>query len=107
MSTASPDTCSDVAAVATHRAASSSEPYSEIASRSSSSWYAGERQPLVTVNSTPSSDAAAWLSQRGAGYGLCRTYRNEPWHFELRPDAFDDGCPAQYVDSAHDPRMQK
>ena len=32
MSTASPDTCADVSGVATHRAASSSEPYSETAS---------------------------------------------------------------------------
>ena len=25
---------------------------------------------------------AAWLEQHGAGYGLCRTYDNEWWHFE-------------------------
>src|SRR4051812_38710313 len=40
------------------------------------------------------SDAAAWLSEHGATYGLCRIYGNEPWHFELRPDAVDHGCPA-------------
>jgi D-alanyl-D-alanine carboxypeptidase len=52
-------------------------------------------------------DAAAWLSRHGADYGLCRTYRNEPWHYELRPDAVDDGCPPPYADPTRDPRMQK
>lgn len=51
--------------------------------------------------------AAAWLSERGAGYGLCRIYDNEPWHFELRPDASAHGCPATYPDPTHDPRMQR
>lgn len=37
--------------------------------------------------------AAAWLSRHGAAYGLCQTYRNEPWHFELRPQAVEHGCP--------------
>jgi D-alanyl-D-alanine carboxypeptidase len=52
------------------------------------------------------SDAAAWLSAHGAEYGLCQIYDNEPWHYELRPDAVDHGCPAMYADAAHDPRMQ-
>ena len=39
------------------------------------------------------SDATAWLSEHGAEYGLCQIYRNEPWHYELRPDAIDHGCP--------------
>jgi hypothetical protein len=47
---------------------------------------------------------AAWLSRHGAAYGLCRTYRNEPWHFELRADAAKHGCPAMYTDAAHDER---
>jgi zinc D-Ala-D-Ala carboxypeptidase len=51
--------------------------------------------------------AAAWLSEHGAEYGLCQVYRNEPWHYELRPDAVDDGCPRIYPDPTHDPRMQK
>jgi D-alanyl-D-alanine carboxypeptidase len=51
--------------------------------------------------------AAAWLSKHGADYGLCQIYRNEPWHFELRPDAADRGCPRMYADPTHDPRMQK
>ena len=52
------------------------------------------------------SDAAAWLSGHGARYGLCQTYGNEPWHFELRPDAINAGCPAMYADSSHGPRTQ-
>ena len=50
--------------------------------------------------------ARSWLSEHGAAYGLCQTYRNEPWHYELRPAAVEDGCPAMYADAAHDPRMQ-
>jgi zinc D-Ala-D-Ala carboxypeptidase len=53
------------------------------------------------------SDATAWLSTYGAAYGLCRIYRNEPWHYELRRDAIAHGCPAMYADAAHDPRMQR
>ena len=50
-------------------------------------------------------DALAWLSKRGAEYGLCRIYRNEPWHFEVRPGAVDHGCPPIYDDPTQDPRM--
>jgi LAS superfamily LD-carboxypeptidase LdcB len=53
------------------------------------------------------SDATAWLSKHGAKYGLCQIYRNEPWHYELRPEAVDDGCPPMYADPTHDPRMQQ
>jgi zinc D-Ala-D-Ala carboxypeptidase len=53
------------------------------------------------------SSAAAWLSEHGAAYGLCRIYGNEPWHYELRPDATANGCPATYADPAHDPRLQQ
>lgn len=52
------------------------------------------------------SDADSWLARHGAAYGLCQIYRNEPWHYELRPSAVHDGCPAMYADPAHDPRMQ-
>lgn len=52
-------------------------------------------------------DAAAWLSAHGADYGLCRIYRNEPWHYELRPKAIDHGCPPMYADPTHDPRMKQ
>ncbi|KQM83784.1 M15 family metallopeptidase [Agromyces sp. Leaf222] len=51
-------------------------------------------------------DATAWLSEHGAAYGLCQVYANESWHFELRPDAASDGCPAMYADPTGDPRMQ-
>jgi D-alanyl-D-alanine carboxypeptidase len=53
------------------------------------------------------SDATAWLSEHGAEYGLCQIYGNEPWHFELRPEAIDHGCPPMYADPTHDPRMQE
>jgi D-alanyl-D-alanine carboxypeptidase len=53
------------------------------------------------------SDATSWLSHRGAAYGLCQIYRNEPWHYELRPGAVDHGCPATYADPTQDPRMQQ
>ena len=51
-------------------------------------------------------DATAWLSDHGAEYGLCQVYRNEAWHYELRPDATERGCPRMYADSAHDPRAR-
>ena len=54
-----------------------------------------------------SSDATAWLSEHGAEYGLCQIYGNEPWHYELHPEAIDRGCPAMYADPTHDPRMQR
>jgi zinc D-Ala-D-Ala carboxypeptidase len=53
------------------------------------------------------SDATAWLSDHGAEYGLCQIYGNEPWHYELRSEAIDHGCPAMYADPTHDPRMQQ
>ena len=28
-------------------------------------------------------EGAVWLGQQGARYGLCQTYANEIWHFEL------------------------
>ncbi len=52
-------------------------------------------------------DATAWLSEHGAHYGLCQIYRNEPWHYELRPEATSRGCPPMYADPTHDPRMQQ
>ena len=51
--------------------------------------------------------STAWLSEHGAEYGLCQIYVNEPWHFELRPEAIDHGCPPMYADPTHDPRMQQ
>jgi D-alanyl-D-alanine carboxypeptidase len=53
------------------------------------------------------SGATAWLSEDGDDYGLCQIYGNEPWHYELRPEASDDGCPPMYDDPTQDPRMQQ
>ena len=52
-------------------------------------------------------DATAWLSEHGPEYGLCQIYGNEPWHYELRPEAVDHGCPPRYADPTRDPRMQR
>ena len=53
------------------------------------------------------STAATWLSRHGADYGLCQIYRNEPWHYELRPKTIEQGCPPMYADPTQDPRMQQ
>jgi D-alanyl-D-alanine carboxypeptidase len=53
------------------------------------------------------SDAAAWLSGHGAAYGLCQIYGNEPWHYELRPEAVDHGCSPMYSDPTQDPKMRR
>jgi D-alanyl-D-alanine carboxypeptidase len=52
------------------------------------------------------SGAAAWLAEHGTAYGLCQIYANEPWHYELRPQAIGHGCPPTYSDPTQDPRMQ-
>ena len=51
--------------------------------------------------------ATPWLSAHGAAYGLCPVYANEPWHYELRPEAIAQGCPSMYADPTEDPRMQR
>jgi LAS superfamily LD-carboxypeptidase LdcB len=51
--------------------------------------------------------ATAWLSAHGAAYGLCQIYGNESWHYELRQEAVEHGCPSMYADPTHDPRMQQ
>jgi hypothetical protein len=51
--------------------------------------------------------AAAWLATYGPAYGLCQIYRNETWHYELRPAAITHGCPPMYADPTNDPRMQR
>ena len=50
--------------------------------------------------------ALDWLSQHGDRFGLCQIYANERWHYELRPDAEENGCPQMYADPTDDPRMQ-
>jgi D-alanyl-D-alanine carboxypeptidase len=42
-------------------------------------------------------DADSWLMQHGADYGLCQTFANEMWHFELSVDPGDD-CPQPLPD---------
>lgn len=44
-------------------------------------------------------DAQLWLIQHGAAYGICQTYANERWHFEL---ATTPGgvCPEMKADAA-------
>ncbi len=66
MSTASPDTCADVAGVATQRAASSCDPYFRTASWRRRSWYAVDRHPLSTRSATPSSPAATAARRRAS-----------------------------------------
>lgn len=51
--------------------------------------------------------AVDWLAHHGAAYGLCPVYRNEPWHYELHPEAASDGCPELYADPTRDPRMSQ
>jgi hypothetical protein len=51
--------------------------------------------------------ATTWLSGHGGRFGLCQIYRNEPWHYELRPAAVDEGCPAMFADPTRDPRMRR
>lgn len=50
-------------------------------------------------------EVTVWLAAHGASYGLCQIYGNEPWHFELRPDALTEGCPPMYADPTDDPRV--
>jgi D-alanyl-D-alanine carboxypeptidase len=44
--------------------------------------------------------AQAWLTAHGPAYGLYQVYRNEPWHYELRPD----DRPPMHDTPADDPR---
>lgn len=52
-------------------------------------------------------DASYWLRLNGDRYGICQVYENEPWHFEMRRDAQEDGCPDSYADPTEDPRMHE
>jgi hypothetical protein len=94
--------------------------YQEQLLRAAVSEYGSERQAARWV-ATPATSAhvsgdavdigpaaaTAWLSRHGAADGLCRIYGNEPWHYELRPEAVRLGCPHMYADPTHDPRMQQ
>jgi D-alanyl-D-alanine carboxypeptidase len=72
-----------------------------VASAATSAHVSGD---AVDLGPLPTLD---WLAQRGARYGLCQIYGNESWHYELRPDAVNDGCPEMYADPTEDPRMQR
>lgn len=45
-------------------------------------------------------DGALWVDARQQELGLCRTYANEMWHFELT-GAIGDPCPEQWPDASH------
>ena len=49
-------------------------------------------------------DAYSWLDQYGAQFGLCRTFANEGWHFELRDVDENGWCPEMLPDASVDPR---
>lgn len=44
-------------------------------------------------------DAADWVIRHGADYGLCQTYANEMWHFELMTEPGGE-CPAPLSNAA-------
>jgi D-alanyl-D-alanine carboxypeptidase len=44
-------------------------------------------------------DAQFWLIEHGYEYGLCQTYANERWHFELATEP-GGTCPDQRLDAA-------
>lgn len=44
-------------------------------------------------------DAADWLIRNGADFGLCQTYANEMWHFELTTEPGGE-CPVPLPDAA-------
>ena len=44
-------------------------------------------------------DASSWLQQHGADYGLCQTYANERWHFELAVEP-GGACPPPLRDAS-------
>jgi D-alanyl-D-alanine carboxypeptidase len=46
-------------------------------------------------------DAQFWLMEHGSVYGLCQTYANERWHFELATTPGGD-CPEMLVDASGD-----
>jgi D-alanyl-D-alanine carboxypeptidase len=72
-----------------------------VATGTTSPHVSGDAVDIGPAHATP------WLSAHGAAYGLCQIYGNEPWHYELRPDAIAHGCPSMYADPTQDPRMQR
>lgn len=43
-------------------------------------------------------DAQYWLISYGSEFGICQTYGNEPWHFELATEPGTD-CPPMRIDA--------
>lgn len=48
-------------------------------------------------------DAAYWMVENSARYGLCQIYANEVWHYELAVDA-TGVCPTPYADASDRPK---
>lgn len=44
-------------------------------------------------------DAARWMHEHGSAFGLCQTYENESWHYELTTTP-SGSCPAMLRDSS-------
>lgn len=44
-------------------------------------------------------DAAYWFARHGSRFGLCQTYDNEIWHYELTVDP-GGTCPAPLTDAS-------
>ncbi|SDM65117.1 D-alanyl-D-alanine carboxypeptidase [Nocardioides szechwanensis] len=44
-------------------------------------------------------DAMSWLSQHGSDYGLCQTFANEAWHYELATTPGGE-CPEMLPDGS-------
>ncbi|GAA0996306.1 M15 family metallopeptidase [Nocardiopsis tropica] len=64
-----------------------------VASAESSSHVSGD---AVDIGRT---DAADWMGRFGDAHGLCRTYANEMWHFELAAGP-GGACPAPRADAS-------
>lgn len=45
-------------------------------------------------------DAMDWMIRNGSDYGLCQTFANEMWHFELATEPGAD-CPPPLPDGSH------
>ena len=60
-----------------------------------------ERSTHVTGNAVDVGawDAAAWMQEHGPEFGLCQTYANESWHYELTTEPGGE-CPAMLDDSS-------
>jgi len=89
-----------------------SERYQEFLLDSAVTVYGSEEEAARWVGSPESSahvsgdavdvgptDAADWMVRNGAAYGLCQTYANEMWHFELAAEP-GGTCPAPVADAS-------